>query len=67
MSTFTRKNSVIKFLRQFPALQDPKKVLFANFFLKGKETTELAKLLGIFEHTLEEWKKKIPSLNYKIW
>ena len=44
-------------LRQCPALRGPKKVFFANFFLKGKETTELRKFLGIFDHTFEEYKK----------
>ena len=46
-------------LTERPALQGPKKVFFANFFLIVKETTELRELSGIFEHTLEKYKKKI--------
>ena len=33
-----------------------KKIFFREFSLEGKETTELYKLLGIFEHTFEEYK-----------
>ena len=35
-----------------------KKRFFREFFLKGKETTELYQFSGIFEHTFEEYKKK---------
>ena len=37
-----------------------KKSFFPRIFLKGKETTEFRKLLGIFEHTFEEYKKNCP-------
>ena len=54
-------------VKQCPALQGSRKVFFREFFLKGKVITELRKLSGVFEHTFDEYKKNVPSLNYKIW
>ena len=41
-------------LTECPALQGPKKSFFPEFFLKGKEKTEICKFLVIFKHIFEE-------------
>ena len=47
---FSCCRSSIALLTECPALQSPKKNIFLRIFLKGKETTELRKHSGIFEH-----------------
>ena len=45
-------------LTECSALKGPKKVFPRIFFERKKKTTELRKLLGIFENTFEKSKKK---------